>query len=69
MRAPVLSGIRCATIICVCAALSSMIFRVFPEGVRSKKRKLASVSPSMPLFRRLVSRRKPSTWLISTAVT
>ena len=30
--APALSGIKCATIICVSVALSSIIFLVFPEG-------------------------------------
>ena len=50
-----LSGSICATAICVFAALSSIVFLIYPEECRSKNLKLASVSPSIPLFRKFVS--------------
>ena len=52
-----LSGSICATAICVLAALSSIVFLIYPEEFRSKNLKLESVSPSIPLFLRFVSRR------------
>ena len=56
------SGIRWATAVWVCAALSSMVFLIFPEGFVSKNLKLAFSRPSMPFLRRLVSSLKANIW-------
>ena len=55
-----LSGIMCATAVCVIAALSSIVFLIWPDGLISKNLKLESVNPSIPIFLRLVSNLKAS---------
>ena len=57
-----LSGIKWAIAICVLAALSSIVFRIYPEEFKSKKRKLAPVKPLIPFFLKLVSKRNPRIW-------
>ena len=60
ITATTLSGIKCATVVCVCPALSSIIFRIAPEGCLSKKEKDASNKLTNPIFLILVSTLNPN---------